>query len=152
MQKFYTNVVIKRTSCTDLAVLHSYHIFSKDQLWRDSDQAWGSCQTSYVECSTLPPDNCKQKNPATQMCGGWGCIFSFSYIGDSMIPKKKKIMHRKNNSKSTCIRIKRQHASLGGCTERGLTESNWSQPGEFIKNIYISMDKVPLFAPFQSQH
>lgn len=118
MQNFFTNAVIKRTSCTDLAVLHSYHIFSKDQLWRDSDRAWGSCQTSYIEeCSTLPPDDCKQKNSSNTDVRRLGVYFQFQlhrWLKDST-PKKKK--------KSTCIKIQ-MHASLGGCTGRGQAPSD----------------------------
>lgn len=123
MQKFLTNVVIKRTSCTDLAVLHSYHIFSKDQLWCDSETEPEGAARLHTSTSAPPsfPTTANKKPPATQMQGGWGCVFSVSwvYIGDSNIPPISPPPKKK-----TCIRIQMEHSSLRGRTERGQAPSD----------------------------
>lgn len=79
---------VKCTSCTDLGFLHSYHIFSKDQLWRVSDQAAvAASSANMLHPASWTTPNKKLSNTVVKGAR-WkeGCIFSFSYADDSQIP------------------------------------------------------------------
>lgn len=82
------------------------HNFSKDQLWRDSEQAWGSCQPPYSRKPAPPSALCRLQTQPEQLSrsikegkkgkrekGGIGGVYSLSCIDDSNIPPASKSPH-----------------------------------------------------------
>lgn len=78
IHKWREGAAVKTAECTTavffflkkLHILHRFRLkmasnynFDKDQLWRDSEQAWGSCQAPYSKNMLHPllTDNSKQK-------------------------------------------------------------------------------------------
>lgn len=178
MQNFTTSAAVKCTSCTDLGFLYSYHIFSKDQLWRDSGQgAVAAASTNVLHPASWTTPN---KNPATQWWKGKDRrrdVFSVSVTQMTQRfqqtppppPKKTPLSHPvlRPHWKHTSWRVQKRYASaLQTDTsmmclvsvarkkkEYGIWERSISPQSTRDWTVHkkkSSMDMVPLFARYQS--